>query len=159
MCLRERHHRAHHVLDQQDGQALGAVDVAEHFDHLVALGRAQAGHHLVEQQQARARGEGARDFEALAVGQGERGGGQVRFRVEAQLSQDRAGRILGSEACFERCKRADDDVVEHVSPANGFDELESAADAGGAHLVRAQPVDALAFEHDLAAVGRVDRRR
>ena len=52
------------------------------------LGRAQARHHLVEQQQLRPRGERARDLEALAVGQRERGGGQVALRAEAELLED-----------------------------------------------------------------------
>src|SRR5512145_2276065 len=48
--LGERHHGAHDMLDQQDGDAVGAVEAAEHLDHLVALGRPQPRHHLVEEE-------------------------------------------------------------------------------------------------------------
>ena len=38
----ERHHRAHDVLDQQDGQSGLAVELAQDRHDAVGLGRAQA---------------------------------------------------------------------------------------------------------------------
>ena len=158
--LRQRHHRAHHVLDQQDGEALARLQVAEHLDHLVALGRPQAGHHLVEQQQLRARRERARDFQPLAVGQGERGGGQVALRGEAAAARGCAGATLARarRRCVLCRKRADHHVVEHREPGERLDDLEGAADAGGAHLVRAQAVDRLPAE-TISIRSRVRTRR
>ena len=157
--LRERHHRAHHVLDQQDGEALGAVDVAEHLDHLVALGRAQPGHHLVEQQQARPGGERARDLQALAVGQGERGGGEMGLRIEIELSQDGTGMAPRARHRAFPLKRTHDHVVEHRQAGERLDQLEGAADAGGADLVGAQALESRLPSKTISPPNRARRPR
>ena len=154
--LGERHHRAHHVLDQEDRGAVLAVEVAEHLDHLVALGGTQPSHHFIEQQQLRPRGERARHLEALAVRQRERRCGQVALRAEAQSFHDIAGelaRILGGRGSQE-C--ADHDVVEHGESGERLHDLEGAADAGGADLVRAQAVDGFPLENNFAGVRGID---
>jgi hypothetical protein len=156
--LGERHDCAHHVLDEEDGQAFAAVEAAEHLDHLVALGRPEAGHDLVEEQQARPRGERARDLQALAVGQGERGCGQAALGVQAQLLENGPGKAAGFRDAAGAMQSADDDVVEHREPGEGLHDLESAPDPRGADLVRAQPIDSLSFEKNLAGIGRVDAR-
>ena len=118
---RERHHGAHDVLDEEDGETLGAVELAEYLHHLVAFGRAQPGHDLVEEQELRARGERARHLEALAIRQRKSGGrGQVELRPEAELLQD-AGRVpaRGRGMTFVQ-ESTDHHVVEHRQPGESL---------------------------------------
>jgi hypothetical protein len=49
------------------------IEVEQHPHHLVDFGRPQTRHHFVKQQNRRLRRERARHFEALAVGQRQRG--------------------------------------------------------------------------------------
>ena len=91
-----------------------AVELAEHLDHLVALGRPQARHHLVEQQQARPRGERARHLEPLAVRQRERGGGLAALRAEPELLEDRGRGAPRRRHARRPLERPDDHVVEHA---------------------------------------------
>jgi hypothetical protein len=144
------------VLDEQDGEALGAVELAEHFHHLVAFGGPQAGHHFVEQQQMRARGERARHLEALAVRQRQGGGGQLRLRAQAELVDDPGGDASRRGHVLRALQRADDHVVEHRQPGERLDDLEGAPDAHRAHLVGPQPSDGTAPERDRALVRRID---
>src|SRR5215472_1073348 len=60
--LRESHHRAHDVLDQDDGDAV-LVEPDEQGDDVVDLRLRQPGHGLVGDQQLRLGGHGAREFE------------------------------------------------------------------------------------------------
>src|SRR5574341_744026 len=69
--LRQRHNGLHYMLDENDGHAVVLIHVADETDHLVAFGWPQAGQHLIEQEQFWLGGEGARDFEALTIGQRE----------------------------------------------------------------------------------------
>ena len=62
----QRHHRAHHVLDEDDGRALVA-DAPDQRHRVVDLARRQAAQHLVEQHQPRPRGERAGQLEELAL--------------------------------------------------------------------------------------------
>ena len=63
-AVREREHRVHVVLDQEDRQV--ALELAQQRDHAHGFLRAHAGHRLVEQQHARPGRERHRDLE-LAV--------------------------------------------------------------------------------------------
>ena len=67
-ALRQLHHRAHDMLDQQDRQPVAAVEPGQDLDQPVAFGRTQARHDLVQKQQLRAGGERTRHFQALAIG-------------------------------------------------------------------------------------------
>ena len=144
----EGHHRAHDVLDEQDGEAVGFVQAAEHFDHLVALGRPQAGHDFVEQQEFRARREGARDLQALTVGQGERRGQQIPLRSEPEPFQYLGGVALRRRDIFGPQQGSDHDIVEHRQPRKWFDHLKGSPDPRGADLIGAESVDRLALEND-----------
>ena len=70
----ERHHGAHHVLDQQNGQPGSAIEINEDGDHAIGFHRPQPCHDLIEQQQLRLGRERARHFQSLAVGQRQRRG-------------------------------------------------------------------------------------
>jgi hypothetical protein len=48
--LRQRHHGAHDMLDQENGYTPRAIEVPEDPEHAVDLGRPQARHCLVEEQ-------------------------------------------------------------------------------------------------------------
>src|ERR1700694_5267367 len=48
-AIRQRHDRAHHMLDEQQRYSLTSDIRKDHHD-LVDLGRSQAGHHFIEQQ-------------------------------------------------------------------------------------------------------------
>ena len=60
---------AHDALGQENGHAALTVELTQDCDHAVGLGRTQASHYLIEQQQLGIGGERTRDFQALAVGQ------------------------------------------------------------------------------------------
>ena len=91
----ERHHRAHDMLDQHDGEAGLAIELAQHADHAVGLGRAQAGHDFVEKQDLRIGGERARDLQPLAVRQRQRRGALMALVVEVETAQHFAGADAG----------------------------------------------------------------
>ena len=58
------------MLDDQDRHA-ALADTADHADHVLDLGRVEAGQHLVEQEQHRPRGKRARKLQSLLAGDGE----------------------------------------------------------------------------------------
>ena len=91
----ERHHRAHHVLGQQDRDPLVALHAAQHRDQLVDLGRPQPRHHLVQQQQGRARRERARHLEPPAIGERQVRGGDRRLARRGPGARARRGRGRG----------------------------------------------------------------
>ena len=125
-------------------------------DHAVGLGRPQAGHDLVEQQQLGIGGERARDFQPLAVGQSEAGGALAALVVEVEPAQHvvRVRARIARVAAMQQ--RADDDIVLDRERRERPHDLESAADPAPANLVGRQAFGALTGESDRAAVGRVD---
>src|SRR5690606_5883723 len=60
----QRHGRLHHVLDQQYGHT-GITDSAQHLHRFLQVGRVQARHHFIEQQDLWTNRECASDFQAL----------------------------------------------------------------------------------------------
>ena len=144
----ERHHRAHHVLDQQNGEPGFAVELAQDRDDAVHLGRPQARHHLVEQQQFRIGGERARHFQPLAVGQGQGGGALLALVVEVEAAQHLVRALARGVDVPTMQQRADDDIVLDAERRKRPHDLEGAADAAPADAVGRQAVDALAGEGD-----------
>ena len=82
-AVRQRQHRAHHVLDEYDRRAVVA-DRADQLDRAVDLAGREARQHLVEQQQPRPRRERARELEELPLVQVEVVGQRVRLGREAR---------------------------------------------------------------------------
>ncbi len=142
------------MLDQQNGEAALAVEILQNRYDAVGLGRPQPRHHLVEQQQLRIGGERARHLQPLAVGQGQRRGGNAALVVEIEAAQHfmRAAARVGNVVPAHQ--RADDDVVLDAERRKRPHDLEGTPDAAPADAIRRQAFDALASEGDGAAVGR-----
>ena len=87
----QRHHRAHDVLDQQNRETITPVDRAQKLDHRLALGRTEAGHRFVEEQEFRLSGDRPGNFEPLAVRQGQSRRGQIALGAETEIFKDRIG--------------------------------------------------------------------
>src|SRR5680860_551273 len=62
----DRHDGLQHVLDDQDGDALG-VNRADDFDHPPDFGRAEARHYLIQKQNFRVGGERPAKLQPLAL--------------------------------------------------------------------------------------------
>ncbi len=107
-------------------------------DHAVGLGRPQARHHLVEQQQLRIGGERARHFQPLAVGQRQRRGALVALVVEIEAAQHLVRMRARVVDVVPVQQRADDDVVLDRQRRERPHDLEGAADAAPADLVGRQ---------------------
>jgi hypothetical protein len=154
--VRERHHHLHHVLDHADGEAQLGVDAAHQLDRRGGLVRGEAGHGLVEQQEAGRGGERAGDLEPLLVGQGEGGGDHVLLAREAGEREQlqRAGPRAAHPA--RAPERPADHVLEHRHTPEAPHHLPGARDAEPAHPLRPRAGDVGAVEDDPALV-RVER--
>src|ERR1700751_3700389 len=87
---RHRHDRAHQVFDDDDGEP-PLRQLADQRDRLVDLGRIEPGHHLVQQQDARLRGERARHLQPALVDGGQILGRRSLARGQADEVDDLAG--------------------------------------------------------------------
>src|SRR5207248_6496004 len=127
----------HYRLDQQNRDAFTLVDLAQQCHQAAIYARAQTGHHLIEEQKLGTGSQSARDFEELAIRQSERRRGQVALGAEAEVVEyhdARSTRVVDARTVL---KRADNHIVEHRKPAEGFDDLKGAPDPQSANLVRA----------------------
>src|SRR5690606_3401057 len=128
------------------------------------------GRGLVEQQQARAGRERARDLEPALLAVGQRVGARLREALEAELREQlaRARRVLllaappagpaqdvGDARALPAAERRLH-VVEHAEPGEQADVLEGARDAEPADAVRALAADLAAREDDAPRARRVD---
>ncbi len=153
---RERHDGAHHMLDHDDRDVLLGVQRAQDVDDAVRLGRTQAGHHFVEQQQLRSRRERARDFEPLAVGQGQ----FVRLaRVlvpEIEPPQHLARARISCVHVGRAQHGADRGVFEHGEFGKRAHDLKRAREPKPADMFGRGVLDALAGKGDAARIRRKD---
>ena len=157
------HHEVHGVLDDDDGLVLRR-QAAQHREHLFRLGLAEAGERLVEQQQARLPGERARELHQAQLLAGELARHALRDRGQA----DALDRLAGEPARLGVGRRAhvgaDHHVVRHRHAHERTHDLEGAAHAELADLVRLQAEDAAPIEQHVArarrdeAVQQVERR-
>src|SRR5229473_2866325 len=144
----------HHVLDDDERDA-AVVDSAEQDDRLVHLAAAQAGHHLVQQQDARFHRQRSRELEALAADDGETLGWFVAPPVKAHELEH----LVGLAQCFARrtaCTaraehRADADVLAHAEVGEGARDLEGAGEAEAPDAMRPEAVQHGPGERDRAA--------
>src|SRR5215472_16123046 len=141
-AMRERHHRAHVVLDEQHGDAT-RVDGAHQADHGVDLRGVEPRHHLVKEEERRLRAERARELEALAVGEGEPP--HALHHSPRRLEGMRHGGVTR--------ERGDLHVVEHGELRERAHDLEGARQAEAANLVGPEPDQPVATEADVAVVG------
>src|SRR5690349_17837395 len=112
------------MLDDEDGDA-ALANAAHDVDHLLDLGRIEAGEHLVEQQEMRTRAERARKLESLLAGRGELAGRHVDLGSEADLGRDLTRRRT---SLFERKVLApeagpDGAIVEHAQAGERLHDL------------------------------------
>ena len=137
---RDRHDRAHHMLDDDDGQAR-LRELSDQRHRLIDLRRVEPGHDLVEQQDARLRRQRARHFQPALVD----GGEVLRRRLFLRRETDEVDRLArlfarsGDVAVAQ--EGAGHDVGEHGHRAEGFCDLEGAGKPERADIVRLQPDD------------------
>ena len=150
----KRHHCAHDVFDQQNGEPALLVDAGQDVDHAVGLGRPQSGHHLVEQQQLRIGGERAGNLEAFAVGQRQRRGRLCALVVEVEPCQHLAGMRARRGDVQPAVQRTDHHVVLDAEAGEWPHQLEGPANAAVTDFVGSQSVDPLASERNSAFIRR-----
>src|SRR5262249_34598812 len=130
--FREAHHRLHHVLGHQYGDA-GVGDAADDRHHRGDLGGVEAGKHLVEQKEFGLGRERACDFQPLAARDGEACGWTVEEIAEADRACDFRGRVKRVGTRASRQMRADGDVLVHGEAGERLHDLECAHDAAPRH--------------------------
>ncbi len=120
--------------------------MARTIGHDVAdLGRVEAGQHLIEQQQLRARGERARDLQPLAPGDGQRRGRLVELIREPDPQRNLLRRLQRRCAPGLAQEGTDGDVLAHRQPGEGLHDLEGPREAHPRQVVRAPAGDVLAL--------------
>jgi hypothetical protein len=165
-AVRDVHHDAHVVLDQDDGRAPLGVDVENEAGNILLLLLVHAAHRLVEQQQLRVERERAAELDALAQAIGEGAGRLLADVLELQeldefLDPRAVAHLLslrrtpvderGEHTSAHMHVPPEHDVVEHGKATEQRNVLERAGDAelgdGGGFGVG----DVAAFELDSAA--------
>ena len=170
--LGDLHHEAHVVLHDHHGDA-GVAHAEQRLHELARLGGVEARGRLVQQQQPRARRQGARDLDEAADA-----GGQVRRRrlhplLDADEAQQPAGllarvAVLADGARQPQHRRrepaalarlaADHDVLAGGHLVEELRVLERPREAGPDHVARLAPDQLLAVEQHGALVGPVEPR-
>ena len=146
--------RVDDVLDPDDRDA-GRAHVVDEIDQRRGLVLDQAAGDLVEQQHARAGGERAGEFQALAVEQRQAAGAAVGLVGEpAALEQPGAAGIDVALAPAAAEGRGDHEVLEHGHAAERLRNLERARQPHAAAMLGLHAGDVVAVEHDTAGVGR-----
>ena len=102
--VRDAHHDAHVVLDQQDADPLLVADREQQLVELGRFARVEAGGRLVEAQQARPGAQRAGDLEPALVAVGQRAGRPVGARRSARSGRANSGR--GRSPPARRCGSA-----------------------------------------------------
>src|SRR5581483_1878356 len=116
--VREAGHGLHDMFGHEESDP-AISDGADEGDELRHLRRVEAGHHLVEQQEAWLGGERAGKLEPLAPGDGQGAGWLFEHRAHAEARRYIAG-------ASERCRTiamaelaADGDVLAYAEPCEG----------------------------------------
>ena len=157
------------VFDEQDGQVEVAPHLADKTAQLGLLGRVHAGRRLVQQQDTRLEGQGARDLQAALVAVGEvarllfgavgqpHQGQQFKSAGAAGLLLGRRGRQAqhtGQQARPRVDVLGNHHVHERRQVAEQADILEGAGDALRRDLVGPSAEDVLAVVQETAGAGR-----
>jgi hypothetical protein len=163
-------HQRHGMGDEEIGEAVPALEIAQQVDDLRADADVECRDRLVEDEQARAQGEGAGDVDALALATGELVGmAGERGLVEADLGEKLGGfvaergaalardgaQIEAGFAAVDEQRLGDDCEHRHARVESGVgileDGLHLAADP--AELMRGGADDVGAINADGAARG------
>ena len=144
--------------DDDDGETLAAVELAEHVHDFDRGGGVEVAGGLVGEQDARVVDEGARDGDALLLAAGELRGGVVHALFEADEADEleRAAADLGVGQRRVVVGRRHHDVLERRGARQQVEVLKDEADAVVAQagaLVGVEPGDVAAVNPVLAAAG------
>src|SRR5882724_3562040 len=156
-ALGQPHHGRHDVLDDDQPEPF-RVERADQRDHLAELGGVESCHDLVQEEKTGLGGEGAGHFEALAQTDGEGARRTRRERLEAAQGGHPARFLPRRRYRGQAREGSDHHVVLDGEIAEGLDDLERAAQAQCADLVRGHPRDVAAVEEDAALVRGVEAR-
>src|SRR6516162_202790 len=155
---REAHHRTHDVLDQDDRDAL-LVEADQHHQDLLDLGRRQAGHRLVGEQQPRGAGDRAGELELAHFDLGQIARQPARLVGEPDIiEQCQAALADGTirkprpDPGIHRVEERNAQIVDEAEAAKGFGQLKAPGKPEPCALVCRQAVDCAAVKGDIAAV-------
>src|SRR5437764_11551649 len=128
------YHGMHRVLDDQDGNALGAQlpDDPEDASEIVMP---EPGECLVEQHQAGMRHECARQFHQAQFPRRQPSGDLFGLIDESDPVERRQGHVAGDSIGRGADKGADDDIFEDAHARNRVHDMKGASDAETDHLV------------------------
>ena len=124
----------------------------------LGFGGCEAGEHLVEEEQARAGGEGAGHLQAALLGGRQFAGHRLGAVGQLDALQGVQGGAAGGRGGGVAGERADRDVLQDVHRVEGAWHLEGACDAPAAALGRRQPGDVGPLEQDAPLAWAVDTR-
>src|SRR4051794_35140746 len=165
--VRDRHDELHHVLDQEDSDASGLVEVGKKLVQLLYFARAETGRRLVEKQKARRDCKRSRNLEELLVPEVETAGLGVPVVREARVLKDFLGqrerrlrlhRQPLTYACVASRIRAEHDVLQHRELVEQLKVLKRAGHAPSCHHMRLQAGNVLPVEYDPTLRRLVDPR-
>src|SRR5574341_851985 len=150
--LAEPHDHLHVVLDEEHGLALVAQP-ANRVEQVVQQRPVHAGGGLVEQDQQGVPHEHTNELDELLLAVREIAGVLVPEPLELDEAQELERARL---RVVEAPARHDEEVFERGELREHADDLEGPADPLPRDLVRLEPVDPLAVEHDAARVAPLD---
>src|ERR1700730_5036888 len=149
---------AHHVLDEQHGHPR-CVYRSNHVERLIDLDVVEPGHHLVQQQEVRPRGDRSCHLQALAVRNGQGRNRQRCLRLQPDQLEDLVGQLEsrpGRAAAIRIAEqRADRCVFAHGHGAEWTHDLKGASDSELGDSVRRHARDRGSLPLDVAAIQTV----
>src|ERR1043165_753704 len=150
--LREAHHRAHDVLDQDNGDAaLG--EAQQQLENILDLGVGEAGHRFVRDQELRLGRHGAREFELAHLDLREIARSLPRLVIEADETKifdavrlQLVGGQVRARARLYGVEQRDMQVLRDRHAVEGARKLERAREAEHSALMRRHAVELAAVE-------------
>jgi len=159
VAIGERLHFLEEVGDVDDGFALIA-EVADEGEEFFRIRLTETAGGLVEDENAAAEGEGARDFDELLFGDAEAAGGDGERDVgAAEIGEGAGGEIARGAEIEERAAvglGAEDDVFGDAEVGRDGEFLVNGDDAGAAGVEGIARGERSAVELERAGVGRVN---
>ena len=146
------------VLDEQDRQLPLVAQPADEADELVDLLVVEAAGGLVEKEQSRPAGEGARELDPLQRPIRQAGGRALGVLDDPDVGErlERVTALLALPLQARRGMRADEDILEHGHPREELEVLEGARDPQPDHAARPDAPQRSAVEDDVARVEPVE---
>src|ERR1700728_1636221 len=149
--LRKAHHRAHDVLDEDDGDAFG-VQSPEQGEDIFDFRGGETGHRFVGNQELGVRRHGAGEFKLAHLDLGEVARQPPGFALQPHLTQKldatRFDVGMASAARSDRIEERNAHVVEQAEARERPRQLEGAGEAAARALMRARALKRMAVEAD-----------